>query len=179
MTVQEFAVLLWRKTEGADERTISKDISALRSYGEFMNSLNDWNDNPALLLEKPKMHRTLPRVLSVEQVEAILSAIDVSSPLGVRDRALFELIYSCGLRISEASGLLLEQVHLLERMIHVSGKGSKERIVPFGEPAYEWLKKWLEEERPKIVGEKIVPTVFVNYQAKPLSRKVLGNDSRT
>ena len=56
-------------------------------------------------------------------------------------------------------------------MIHVSGKGSKERIVPFGEPAYEWLKKWLEEERPKIVGEKIVPTVFVNYQAKPLSRK--------
>ena len=170
--VQELSrFLLWRKTEGADERTIAKDISALRAYGEFMTSLNNWTDNPSLLLEKPKYHRTLPRVLSVEDVDALLDAIDVSTPLGVRDRALFELIYSCGLRISEAAGLLIEQVHLTERMILVNGKGSKERIVPFGGAAYEWLKQWLDEARPEIVGSRLVPTVFVNYQAKTLSRK--------
>ena len=170
--VQELSrFLLWRKTEGADERTIAKDISALRAYGEFMTSLNNWTDNPSLLLEKPKYHRTLPRVLSVEDVDALLDAIDVSTPLGVRDRALFELIYSCGLRISEAAGLLIEQVHLTERMILVNGKGSKERIVPFGGAAYDWLKKWLDEARPEIVGSRLVPTVFVNYQGKPLSRK--------
>lgn len=180
LPVQELSrFLLWRKTEGADERTISKDISALRAYGEFMISLHGWTDNPALLLEKPGVHRTLPKVLSVEEVEAILAAIDVSSPLGIRDRALFELIYSCGLRISEASNLLIEQVHMSERMILVNGKGSKERIVPFGGPAYDWLKKWLEEARPAIVGQKLVPTVFVNYQGKPLSRKGVWKNFQT
>ena len=170
--VQELSrFLLWRKTEGSDERTIAKDISALRAYGDFMTSLGSWTDNPAMLLEKPGYHRTLPRVLSIEEVDALLNTIDVSTPLGVRDRALFELIYSCGLRISEAAGLLTEQVHLAERMILVNGKGSKERIVPFGGPAYDWLKKWLDEARPQIVGDKLVPNVFVNYMAKPLSRK--------
>ena len=101
----------------------------------------------------------------------MLDSIDVSNPLGVRDRTLFELIYSCGLRISEACGLLIENVHLSERLIMVSGKGSKQRIVPFGGQAALWLKKWLVEVRPGIVGNRAVPFVFVNYQGKGLSRK--------
>lgn len=163
--------LLCRKTGGADERTIAKDISALRSFGEYMIMRGAWSENPALLLEKPSVTRTLPRVLSVEQVEELLSSVDITTPLGVRDRALFELIYSCGLRISEASSLLLENVHLSEKMILINGKGSKERIVPFGKEGAVWLAKWLNESRPLLVGSRIVPTVFVNYQGKPLSRK--------
>lgn len=163
--------LLARKLACIDELTIAKDISALRSFGKCMQSLNLWQTNPALELEKPSVKRAIPRVLSVEQIDELLATIDVTKPLGVRDRSLFELVYSCGLRISEVASLTIDNVHLDEKMILVQGKGSKERIVPFGDEALFWLKKWLFEERPKIVASKVVPTVYVNYQAKPLSRK--------
>lgn len=163
--------ILKRKELGADERTISKDISALRSFGEYMIVFSGWQDNPALMLEKPSFNRNLPRVLTVEQVEALLESIDISNPLGLRDRALFELIYSCGLRISEVSTLSIENLHMNERMILINGKGSKERIVPFGDEAAFWLDKWLYQARPEIVGSRIENAVFVNYQGKPLSRK--------
>ncbi len=172
MSVQELTLfVIWRKTQGADERTVSKDISALRSFGDFLVVTGRWTENTASVLEKPDVSKKLPRVLTVEQVNLMLDSIDVSKPLGVRDRTLFELIYSCGLRISEACGLLIENVHLSEHLIMVNGKGSKQRIVPFGSQAALWLKKWLEEVRPGIVGNKAVPFVFVNYQGKGLSRK--------
>ena len=172
MSVQELTLfVIWRKTQGADERTVSKDISALRSFGDYLVATGRWAENTASALEKPDVSKKLPRVLSVEQVNLMLDSIDVSNPLGVRDRTLFELIYSCGLRISEACGLLIENVHLSERLIMVSGKGSKQRIVPFGGQAALWLKKWLVEVRPGIVGNRAVPFVFVNYQGKGLSRK--------
>ena len=172
MSVQELTLfVIWRKTQGADERTVSKDISALRSFGDFLVATGRWTENTASVLEKPDVSKKLPRVLTVEQVNLMLDSIDVSKPLGVRDRTLFELIYSCGLRISEACGLLIENVHLSEHLIMVNGKGSKQRIVPFGSQAAFWLKKWLVEVRPGIVGNKAVPFVFVNYQGKGLSRK--------
>jgi len=124
-----------------------------------------------LLLERPHAKRKLPDVLSQEQVDALLASIDDSTPLGLRDKALFELIYSCGLRISEVSTLLLKNVHLDEKILWVLGKGNKERLVPFGERACQFITQWLVEGRPKIVKQKSVPTLFVNYQAKPLSRK--------
>ena len=172
MSVQELMLfVIWRKTQGADERTVSKDISALRSFGDFLVATGRWTENTASVLEKPDVSKKLPRVLTVEQVNLMLDSIDVSKPLGVRDRTLFELIYSCGLRISEACGLLIENVHLSEHLIMVNGKGSKQRIVPFGSQAAFWLKKWLVDVRPEIVGNKAVPFVFVNYQGKGLSRK--------
>ncbi|MCQ2982496.1 MAG: tyrosine recombinase [Treponemataceae bacterium] len=155
----------------ADELTIAKDMSALRSFGTFLCRNQVWEENQALLLEKPHVKRTLPRVLSIEQVDALLAAIDTSEPLGIRDRALFELIYSSGLRISEASGLRLDNVHLDENVLWVLGKGDKERMVPFGDDARFWLKRWLTEARPGIVKNALVPWVFVNYQGKQLSRK--------
>ncbi len=160
-----------RKTEGLDERTAAKDISALRSFGSFLVRHHIWVDNIVLLLERPKPSRSLPRVLDIEQVEKILNAIDISKSLGVRDRALFELIYSCGLRISEVSGILLQNVHLQERLIWVTGKGNKERVVPFGDQAYYFLKQWISEVRPLLLGSRIVPWLFVNYKGNQLSRK--------
>ena len=124
-----------------------------------------------LLLERPKARRSLPRVLDIAQVEKILDAIDVSKPLGLRDRALFELIYSCGLRISEVSGILLQNVHLNERLLWVTGKGNKERVVPFGDQAHYYLKQWIGEVRPLVLGSRIVPWLFVNYKGNQFSRK--------
>ena len=162
--------LVWRQTQGMDSLTIAKDISALRSLGTYLVREKIWSENYALQLDRPKAEKTLPKVLSVEQVDLLLNSIDTSTDLGVRDRALFELIYSCGLRISEVSNLLLQNLHFKEKIIWVTGKGNKERLVPFGSQAEFWLKKWIEI-RPKFVSSKSVPTIFVNYQGKPFSRK--------
>lgn len=160
-----------RKTDGCAELTLAKDISALRALGSFLVLENVWRQNEALVLDRPKARRNLPRVLDVEQVDALLASIDVSNDLGVRDRALFELIYSCGLRISEAATLQIGNLHLNEMILLVRGKGDKERIVPFGEAAKVWLEKYLDQVRPRLVGKKIVPAVFVNYKGEPISRK--------
>ncbi|MBQ2315598.1 MAG: tyrosine recombinase [Treponema sp.] len=160
-----------RRTQGISDLTVAKEISALRSFGEFLLRKGIWTENLALELDRPKASRALPKVLSVEQVDALLAAIDTSTPLGVRDRALYELIYSCGLRISEAAGLLLANVHFKEKLLIVLGKGSKERLVPFGDIALEWLERWVHEARPAILGQRQVPEVFVNARGTPLSRK--------
>ena len=163
--------LVWRKTNGCSELTIAKDISSLRAFGSYLKRSNIWTENFALELDRPKTARALPRVLSVEQVDSLLAAIDTTKPLGIRDRALFELIYSCGLRISEASGLLVANVHFDEQFLIVCGKGDKERLIPFGEDAKVWLTKYLEEVRPVFVGRKQVSEMFVNFRGEPLSRK--------
>ena len=163
--------LMNRKTAGNTELTIAKDISALRAFGDYLVRKNYWHENAALLLDRPKAGRHLPKVLSVEQTDKLLASIDTSDPLGVRDDALFELIYSCGLRISEACGLLVTHVHFEEHLILVHGKGDKERIVPFGEIAAQKLKKYMEEVRPELVKGRNISEVFVNYKGEPISRK--------
>ena len=172
VTVQNLVYFLMRrKTEGNAELTLAKDISALRAFGEYLVRKNYWHENLALLLDRPKAGRHLPKVLSVEQTEELLSSIDTSKPLGIRDDALFELIYSCGLRISEACGLLVTNVHFEEHLILVHGKGDKERLVPFGEIAAKKLQKYMEEVRPQLVKGRNISEVFVNYKGEPISRK--------
>lgn len=163
--------LIWRKTNNCSSLTISKEISALRSFGSFLQRQNIWAENLALLLDRPKASKSLPKVLSIDSVNKLLNVIDTSTPLGKRDAALFELIYSCGLRISEVCGLLMENLHMNEQIIMVHGKGDKERIVPFGETAKEKLQVYLEEARPLLVKNKTIANVFVNYQGHPISRK--------
>ncbi len=172
VTVQNLVYFLaWRKTTDHAPLTLSKDISSLRAFGSYVERMGIWPENIALLIERPKASRALPRVLSVQQVEKILSAIDDSTEVGKRDSALFELIYSCGLRISEACGLLMENLHLNEQLVLVHGKGDKERIVPFGETARKKLEEYLFNARPNLVGNKVVSEVFVNYRGEPISRK--------
>ena len=163
--------LMKRKTDGNAELTLAKDISALRALGSYLVRKNYWAENYALMLDRPKAGRHLPKVLSVEQTDKLLSSIDVSTPLGVRDDALFELIYSCGLRISEACGLKVANVHFDERLILVHGKGDKERLVPFGEIAAKKLTKYMNEVRPGLVKGRNISEVFVNYKGEPISRK--------
>ena len=107
----------------------------------------------------------------MEQIDNLLSVIDTKTASGIRDDALFELIYSCGLRISEACGLLIANVHLEEKLILVRGKGDKERIVPFGERALKKIEIYLEKVRPSLTKGRNVPQLFVNYKGEPISRK--------
>ena len=163
--------IIKRKEDGCSELTIAKDISGLRAFGDYLERKGMWSENPAMELDKPKAARNLPKVLSIEQIDSLLDSIDKTSLSGKRDDALFELVYSCGLRISEVCTLKLANLHLEERLILVHGKGDKERLVPFGDRAYEKLLVYLQEARPELVKGRIVAEVFVNYRGEPISRK--------
>ena len=163
--------LIKRQSDGCSELTIAKDISGIRALGDYLVRKGMWEENVALSLDKPKAAKHLPKVLSVEQIDALLGSIDTSTPSGKRDDALFELIYSCGLRISEACSLKLANVHLEEKIILVRGKGDKERLVPFGERALEKILVYLNEVRPALVAGRNVAELFVNYRGQPISRK--------
>ncbi|MDD5930107.1 MAG: tyrosine-type recombinase/integrase [Spirochaetales bacterium] len=160
-----------RRTAECTEYTLAKDISAIRSLGDYLVRKNYWEENYALLLDKPKITKNIPGVLSVEEVDTLLSCIDVSTELGKRDDALFELIYSCGLRISEACTLTVANLHLDEMLILVHGKGDKERIVPFGNRALQKLLIYIQEVRPVLTKGKNVAELFVNYRGEGISRK--------
>ena len=163
--------IIKRKEDGASELTIAKDISGLRALGEYLERKGMWSSNIALELDKPKASRNLPKVLSIEQIDALLDSINKNSLSGKRDDALFELVYSCGLRISEVCTLKLANLHLEERLILVHGKGDKERLVPFGDRAYEKILIYLNEVRPELVKGRTVAELFVNYRGDPISRK--------
>ena len=113
-----------------DPRTAARGISALRSFFRFLVLDERRADNPALLLDRPRTRRRLPQVLSVPEVESFLACIEEDTPLGLRDRALFELIYSCGLRVSEAAGLTRDRYYRDEQILRVIGKGDAEQLCP-------------------------------------------------
>ncbi len=163
-----------RQLEGADSRTVAKALSAVRALYRFLVLEGEVESNPARLVESPRVPRKIPRVLSREEVESLLSARDPADPLGIRDGAVFELIYSCGLRASEAVDLTFEQLSLDQSVIRVMGKGSKERLVPVGEKAKDQLDLYLREARPAIAkGKKTSHYVFLGRGGKRLSRKGL------
>lgn len=162
---------VWRKTTGISEITLAKDLSAIRSFGEFLVREKIWSENFALVLERPKVPRPIPAVLTRTEIEHLLESIDVSTPLGIRDRAIFELIYSCGLRISECCDLKTVNLHMHEMFVLVKGKGGKERVIPFGAEARSILTEYLNSVRPSLVKSRNVAEVFVNYRGEPISRK--------
>ncbi|HUX20413.1 MAG TPA: site-specific tyrosine recombinase [Spirochaetia bacterium] len=155
-----------------DGRTISKMMSGIRSLHNFLVMEGARNDNPADLVERPRPPKRIPEVLSVANVDAFLDAIDETKPYGLRDRALFELIYSCGLRVSEAVELTARSVALRERLLLVFGKGGKERLVPLGDAAVFWLSEYLERGRPFLLrADRVTDRLFVGRHGLGLSRK--------
>jgi integrase/recombinase XerD len=163
-----------RTPEGVlpDPRTAARAVSALRSFFRFMVLEDLRKDNPALLLERPRPPRRLPEAMSLEEVDAFLACIPVDSPLGLRDRALFELIYSCGLRVSEAVGLSSDRYYRQEQMLRVPGKGDAERFVPMGQAAAERLDEYLRFGRPYLASPKRpVDALFLNHRGGALTRK--------
>jgi integrase/recombinase XerD len=165
------AFMIARSDSGVCGKTLAKDVAALRSFFRFLVLERIRSDNPADLLESPAREKTLPAVFSPEEVNAFLSAISTDSPYGVRDRALFELVYSCGLRVSEAVSLSLDDIHFRENVIIVTGKGNKERMIPFGPIARELLKNYIDGARKDLLGTRISSAVFINNRGGRLSRK--------
>jgi integrase/recombinase XerD len=158
------------RSEALSRKTMARIVSSLHAFYKFMRLEGLRQDDPSELIETPKQERALPSVLAPEEIDRFLASIDPSTPRGLRDRALFELIYSCGLRISEAADLSFDRLYLRERVIRVVGKGRKERLVPFGEEAALWLSRYIEEGRPALVKGRS-DKVFLNQAGKGISRK--------
>jgi len=159
-------------SEGLSARTVSRIFSSLRSFFGYLRVSGHRPDDPTGDVERPKVGRHLPEVFDVSEVEKFLDSIDLESPYGIRDRTLFELIYSCGLRVSEAANLELSQIFIREGLLRVRGKGDKERLVPLGDEAERWLRTYLSEARPLLLkGPSRTDRVFLNNRGEGLSRK--------
>jgi len=166
------AYIVRRQVDGVDPRTLAKSLSAIRSFYRFLVLEGGSPTNPARLIDAPRTVQRIPRYLPPEDVDRLLEACALSTPLGVRDRALFELIYSCGLRVSEAVDLTVDRLSLGEGVVRVMGKGSRERLVPVGERAKEELDRYLGEVRPRLAdGRKPVNWLFLGRRGRKLSRK--------
>jgi integrase/recombinase XerD len=160
-----------RVMDGIDSRSGAKAVSILRSFFRYVTDEQMRPDNPASILELPRRNMRLPAVLSRESVDRLLNTADTENPRGLRDRALFELIYSAGLRVSEAARLNLRDLDFTQGLLRVRGKGGRERLVPFGDEAGRWLKRYLEESRPRLLGKRPGEALFVGRTGKRLSRK--------
>lgn len=153
-------------------RTVSRIFSSLKSFFDFLRISRLQHDDPSEDVERPKITRHLPDVLEPENVDRFLDSIDLNSAYGLRDRALFEIIYSCGLRVSEAVSLELSQVFIEEALILVHGKGDKERMVPLGDQAEYWLRRYLSDGRSSLVKKgRLNNHVFLNNRGDGLGRK--------
>lgn len=156
--------------------SISRVFSSIRSYHSFLNAEHWIENNPSQLLEAPKLPRKLPEVLTVQEVDDILDAIDESSALAMRDLALLEILYSAGLRVSEACNLNLTGLLLDSEMIRVFGKGSKERLVPMGKSAMQRLDDYLHFDRPELARKRETKgIVFLSQNGRPLTRMTVYN----
>jgi integrase/recombinase XerD len=156
-----------------DSRTLAKTASAIRSFYRYVVLEGLRDTNPARLLQARRVSMNLPRALEPSAVDALLAVIPADTPLGIRDRALFELVYSCGLRVSEATGLTVARLSLPESALRVMGKGSRERVVPMGERARRELKRYLAEVRPSLAGRRQVDSLFLGRGGTKLSRKTV------
>ncbi|MDR2404108.1 MAG: tyrosine recombinase [Spirochaetaceae bacterium] len=170
---------LRRERDGIDSRSAAKAISALRSFYRYMIDTGLCQENPAAVLERPRRNIRLPGVHSREQVEEMLNTVDTGTPWGLRDRALFELFYSAGLRVSEAVSLNVEDIFFSKGIARVRGKGNKERLVVFGPQAGVWLKRYLTEARPALAGPRRSSALFIGRTGKRLSRKGIWKNYAT
>ena len=155
------------------KRSQARLLSSLRSYFDWLILEGERADNPCDNVDAPKLGRYLPSVLSVEEVSAIMDSVSLGSWQGVRDRAILEVLYGCGLRVSEACGLRVSRVYPEEGFLRVVGKGDKERLVPMGEMASEAFRAWMECRPEPASGFDDV--VFINKFGKPLSRVSVFN----
>ena len=161
-----------RLDDGIESRSVAKAISALRSFFRFLEDSGFAGfSGLASLLQIPRRSDRLPEVHRKEDMDKLLQSINTDSVLGIRDRALYELIYSAGLRISEAVRLNTEDLFLSKNMARVTGKGSKERLVIFGPEALFWINRYLKEARPQLQGIQKSKALFLGRSGKRLSRK--------
>jgi integrase/recombinase XerD len=156
---------------GLSVRSAARGLSALKLFFRFLVSTGRIEASPARLLGTPRIPQRLPGVLSRQEVELLLAQPEPSSPLGMRDRAMLELLYATGLRVSELVHLKVQNINLEAGFVRTLGKGSKERMVPMGAKALEALRGYLSDGRPALLRGKSSPYLFLNLRGRPMTRQ--------
>ena len=149
-------------SEGRSPRSVARAVACFRGFYRFLVVDGRLKASPADDLRPPRAWKVLPRYLSVDDVDRLIAQPDVTTPRGLRDRALIELLYATGMRVSELLSLRPADINLDASYLTCTGKGSKQRIVPFGDAAGEWVKRYLRESRPTLLGKRSSPRLFVN-----------------
>lgn len=160
-----------RLSEGQSARSVARLRSALKRFYGWLRRQSVIEHDPTTALAAPRLPRTLPGSLSESEVERLLLAPDTGEPLGLRDRAMLELLYATGLRVSELIGLSFGQINLVQGVVRVTGKGNKERLVPVGDEAIVWLSHYLQTGRPALMGRHESPQVFVTERGDGMTRQ--------
>ena len=163
--------LAWRHGQKLSSRSTARFLSCLRGFYRLQIREGKLNENPLSLVENPKLARALPKSLAESDVENLLAAPDVDDPIGLRDRTMLEVLYACGLRVSELVGLTMTQVNLRQNVVRVMGKGSKERLIPMGEEAAAWLQRYLREARPLLLNNLPDQILFPSLRGQPMTRQ--------
>jgi integrase/recombinase XerD len=172
-----------QRTGGLSPRSVARRVAAVRGFYRFLVVDRRLAANPADDLHPPRAWPALPKFLTLDEVDRLIEQPDVSTSLGLRDRALIELLYATGVRVSELVGVRLADLHLAEHYMTCIGKGSKERVIPIGEQASDWITKYQAGARPVLLKGRTTPRLFVNARGGPLSRvgfwKILKRYART
>jgi integrase/recombinase XerD len=164
--------LAFRYEQGTKNRSAARLLSSLRRFYGWQLRENRIQNNPTSLIEAPKPEKPLPKTLTEQQVEDLLNAADTSDAIGLRDRAMLEILYATGLRVSELVGLQLNQVSIDPGVVRIIGKGGKERLVPLGEVSLNWLQKYMQHGRTELLDNKLpCSDVFVTKRGKGMSRQ--------
>jgi len=160
-----------RTAAGIQVRTLSRFVSTARRFYGYLVREGMMRQDPSAQLSSPRLGRPLPRSLSEQEVEKLLAAPVLSDPLGVRDRCMLEVLYATGLRVSELVNLSFNQINLAGGVLRVRGKGSKERLVPLGEEAADWVREFIGGARMEILGERKSEALFPTRRGKRMSRQ--------
>ena len=161
----------WRLEQGYKARSTARLLSGLRGFYRYLLREGLITEDPTLQVELPQLGRPLPKSLSEADVEALLAAPELDDPLGLRDRTMLEVLYACGLRVSELVSLTLEQVNLRQGVLRVFGKGSKERLVPLGEEAIAWIERYVVEARSLLLGGRPSDVLFPSQRGEQMTRQ--------
>lgn len=160
-----------RSQSGIKPSSLARCLSSLKGFYQYLVRENHISRNPVALIEAPKRGRPLPKSLTEADVELLLSAPDVNTDLGLRDRAMLELLYASGLRVSELVELEMSQINLAAGIVKVFGKGAKERLVPMGEVAQNWLQQYLKQARPQLLAAASSGVLFPSQRGQMMSRQ--------
>lgn len=152
-------------------RSIGRLIASLRRFYRYLLRENKISKDPTLQIESPKLPRSLPKSLNEDEVVALLNAPNMDEPTGLRDRAMLELLYACGLRVSELVGVKATEVSINEGVVRVTGKGSKTRLVPMGEEAADWISRYLSGARSEILQKRLSDALFVTNRGEAMTRQ--------
>ncbi len=164
----------WMSEKGVSPRTQARTISGIKSFYKFLLIEEVVENDPTTLLESPKIGRKLPDVLTDEEINLLIDSVDLSKPEGLRNKAILETLYSCGLRVSELVSLRLSNLHFEQEFLKISGKGEKERLVPISKRAIEEIRKYLFGYRRKLKIDKSSENIlFLNRRGKRLSRVMI------